>query len=149
VLTIDRFGDVLSHVETTTSSAWGRSCVHRAKFLDELSKLIPEETAEFSKCLVDIHETMTGVCLSFKDGTTASASAVICSDSTKSCGRRVLLGRSDPNANALFTDEYVYRSLTPRDIAIKTVGQEAATYGTIYCGYVAVSSPILWSRANL
>jgi salicylate hydroxylase len=134
MLTMSRFGDVISHVETTTSSAWGRSCVHRAKFLGELIKLIPEETAEFSKCLVDIHETTTGVRLSFKDGTTASSSAVICSDGIKSCGRRLLLGWSEPNANAVFTGEYVYRSLIPRDIAIKTVGKEAATNGTIYCG---------------
>jgi salicylate hydroxylase len=135
MLTIDRFGDVISHVETTTSSAWGRSCVHRAKFLDELSKLIPEETAEFSKCLVDIHETTTGICLSLEDGTTASASAVICSDGIRSCGRRLLLGWSDPNANAVFMGEYVYRSLIPRDIAIRTVGKETSTNGTIYCGY--------------
>jgi salicylate hydroxylase len=84
---------------------------------------------------VDIHETTTGICLSFEDGTTASAAAVICSDGIRSGGRRLLLGWSDPNANAVFTGEYVYHSLIPIAIAIKTVGKETATNGTIYCGY--------------
>jgi salicylate hydroxylase len=135
MLITGRFGDVLAHVETTRGSDWGRSCVHRAKFLDELIKLVPEGTIEFSRCLKDIQHMPNGVELLFEDGTKACASAVICADGIKSCGRRILLGESDPNVRAVFTGGYVYRSLIPREVAVKTVAGEAAVNGTIYCGY--------------
>jgi salicylate hydroxylase len=97
-------------------------------------ELVPESTVEFQKCLHDINQTSNGVHLSFTDGSTACASAVICCDGIKSRGRKILLGENDPRVNAVFADEYAYRTLVPREIAIGILREEAALNGTIYCG---------------
>lgn len=53
--------------------------VHRAAFLDEMVKLLPDDIAKFGKRLENLtdHGPSKGVTLSFADGTTAHHSAVV------------------------------------------------------------------------
>lgn len=80
----DRFGDIITDVKAYSRTENGRSCVHRAKYLDELIQLIPDGVAEFNKSMTDMQENADGVAISFKDGTTTHASAVIACDGIKS-----------------------------------------------------------------
>lgn len=55
--------------------------VHRAHFLDELIKLVPEGVAKFGKRVVDVEQLADGkVNLKFKDGTEATHTCVVGSD---------------------------------------------------------------------
>jgi salicylate hydroxylase len=69
--------------------------VHRAAFLDEMVKLVTNENlAHFAKRWVDLEDTEDGKKLmKFKDGTTATADAVIGCDGLKCVVRRIIAGR--------------------------------------------------------
>ncbi|KAK1908871.1 hypothetical protein P3342_006750 [Pyrenophora teres f. teres] len=70
-----------------------RGGVHRAHFLDELVKLVPEGVAQFKKKLVDVVEGENDdVVLSFADGSTAKHSVVLGCDGIKSRTRPIVLG---------------------------------------------------------
>lgn len=93
-----------------------RACVHRAKFLDELIKLIPPSTTLFNKSLTGItSDTATGtLTLNFADGTTATASAVIACDGIKSVARQqyVLADVKDKTVlQPRFANEFAYRGM--------------------------------------
>ena len=60
------------------------SSVHRARFLKELVRLMPEEAARFSKILVEIEDKGEEVLLSFSDGTEARYDAAVGCDGIKS-----------------------------------------------------------------
>ncbi|KAL5363692.1 hypothetical protein BJX96DRAFT_178291 [Aspergillus floccosus] len=129
----EKDGEVLSKVENET----GQQTVHRAKFLDELVKLIPREVAQFGKRLVHIHkDPVSGSVqykLFFEDGTTASADCVIGADGIHSSVRKHLLGESHPAANPVFTGTVVYRGLVPMDVARDAIG-EFADNSYMWCG---------------
>ncbi|KAL9084200.1 MAG: hypothetical protein Q9165_008186 [Trypethelium subeluteriae] len=112
-----------------------RSCVHRAAFLDELVKLIPDGMCSFQKTLEDITEQSSSdpVTLHFSDGTTARADIVIGCDGVKSRTRTLLFGAE--KAAPQFTNQYVYRSLVPMNLAVKAMGPLFAQNGHIHCGY--------------
>ncbi|KAI9710958.1 MAG: hypothetical protein M1820_002395 [Bogoriella megaspora] len=112
-----------------------RSCVHRAAFLDELVKLIPDGMCTFNKTLVGISDKPSEgpVILTFADGTTADADIVVACDGIKSRARIEIFG-SEKGASS-FTGQYAYRSLIPMQHAIDTLGAELAQNGQIYCGY--------------
>lgn len=94
----------------------GQSTVHRAKFLDEFVALVPKEICHFGKRLEQIEEDETsGVKLHFKDGTTATADAVIGADGVHSIIRTHLLGIDHPATNALFTNSVAYRGNVKQD----------------------------------
>ena len=91
-------------------SETGQSSVHRAKFLDEFVKLIPEGVSHFGKRLVRIEEIEAGgVVLHFKDGTTATADCVIGADGVHSVARKHILGENDRASNAVFAGSVAYR----------------------------------------
>jgi hypothetical protein len=55
---VARFGEIISsfncyHYDKTEK---GRSCVHRAKFLDEMIQLAQDGIAEFNKRMVDMRQ---------------------------------------------------------------------------------------------
>ncbi|MCJ1424501.1 hypothetical protein MMC29_002389 [Sticta canariensis] len=68
------------------------SSVHRARFLKELVRLMPEGAASFSKRLVGIEDKGEEVLLNFSDGTEARHDAVVGCDGIKSQVRKLLLG---------------------------------------------------------
>jgi len=137
-----KYPEIIQRVDFPVSNRddRARSCVHRARFLDELVKLVPPETVTFKKALVDIKETDGGVTLNFADGTTATASAAIGCDGIKSTARKCVLGYQDPAASAVFAGEYAYRSVVPRDVARSVLGPEQAGNMNIYLGYNACFS---------
>jgi salicylate hydroxylase len=115
----------------------GQGTVHRAHFLDEMVKLVPESVSRFGKRLVDIStaEDSGDVVLHFADGTTAQHSAVIGCDGIKSRTREIVLGKKDPAAHAVFTGKYAYRGLIPMDEAAELLGDELARNSQLYLGY--------------
>ncbi|KAL0264700.1 hypothetical protein SLS55_000651 [Diplodia seriata] len=111
-----------------------RCCVHRAKFLEEIIKLVPAGTASFSKSLTKIDEPTVGgggVRLHFSDGTSATASAVIGCDGIKSKARLFVHG---PEAQPMYTGDYAYRAMVPSDAFEKTMGRELTLNGQMYVG---------------
>ncbi|KAF2177867.1 FAD/NAD(P)-binding domain-containing protein [Zopfia rhizophila CBS 207.26] len=131
-----KVGETIFEMPYTTT--WSRGGVHRAHFLDELVKLIPDSVPKFGKRLVDISEATDGsgdVVLYFADGTTAQHSAVIGCDGIKSRTRELVLGKDDPAARAVFSGKYAYRGLIPMDQAVELLGDEEARNSQIFFGY--------------
>ena len=133
---VDRFGDIISSVNCYNydKTEKGRSCVHRARFLDEMIQLVPDGIAEFNKRMTDMKQDAEGVRISFDDGTTAYASAVVACDGIKSLARKIVLGADSLDVAPVFAGEYAYRNLFPRAEADQILGKERAGNGSIYCG---------------
>ncbi|KAK0631395.1 hypothetical protein B0T14DRAFT_419931 [Immersiella caudata] len=118
-----------------------RSAVHRAKFLDEMVRFIPEGTVSFNKSLVKIedipsdsssaHTETSGVKLTFSDGTSTIHTAVIGCDGVRSATRKYVHGSK---AVPTFSGECAYRALVPSDIMISTMGFERAMNGQCVIG---------------
>jgi salicylate hydroxylase len=120
---------------STYAPGTGQNSVHRAHFLDELVKLIPEGNVSFGKKVEKMEQIEDGVKMIFHDGTTATASAVVGCDGIKSNVRPILLGKRDPAARAVFTGKYAYRGLIPMVRAVDLLGDELARNSQMYCGY--------------
>ncbi|KAI1134100.1 mannitol 1-phosphate dehydrogenase [Hypoxylon sp. FL0543] len=128
-----KVGDPVFEIHYTDDSLAGG--VHRAHFLDELLRLIPEGTSKLGKRLVDITNATDGsqdVVLHFADGTTAQHSAVVGCDGIKSKSRDILVGE---DYKAVFSGKYAYRGLIPMDKAIEKLGEEIAQNPQMYMGY--------------
>ena len=102
------------------------SSVHRARFLNELVKLMPERAASFSKRLVGIEDKGEEVLLRFSDGTEARHHAGVGCDGIKSQVRKLLLGEGDRTSEAVFSGKYCYRGLVPAHKAIEILGEDLA-----------------------
>ncbi|EXJ88728.1 salicylate hydroxylase [Capronia coronata CBS 617.96] len=119
----------------TISNSLGQNGVHRARFLDEIVKLVPKEIARFGKKLKDIKEGPNGkLVMSFEDGTTAEADAVVGCDGIKSRVRQVIVGPDHPSAHPVYTHKYAYRGLVPMDKAIGAIGEELALNSCMHMG---------------
>ena len=102
----------------------GISMIHRAHFLDELIKLVPQQKASFNKRVVDYYDKGSeGVQIHFQDGTQVDAAIAIGCDGIKSHMRRSLLGKQ---SDATFTGKYTYRGLLPMSKAISLLGETRA-----------------------
>ena len=111
--------------------------MHRAHFLDELVKLVPEGVAQFKRRVLEITEADDGsgdAVLHFTDGSTAQHSAVIGADGIKSCVRSLVLGDSEA-AKAVFSGKYAYRGLLPMAEAVDILGDETPRTPQMYMGY--------------
>jgi len=119
----------------------GFSSVHRARFLDELVALLPEEMrrkdVSFGHKIVGVDdgEGGKGVILKFANGKTATADAVIGCDGIKSEIRKTVLGKDWPEANAVFTSKYAYRGLIPMSKAVAVLGDKLAQNSNHHLGY--------------
>ncbi|KAH8805393.1 hypothetical protein F5884DRAFT_445969 [Xylogone sp. PMI_703] len=109
---------------------------HRAHFLEELLKLIPEGVAHFNKHLETIIDSQDNspLTLKFHDGTSSTADVVIGCDGIKSCVRRLLFGEDAPQSYPSYTHVYAYRGLVEMDKAIDAIGEDIATSRTMYMG---------------
>ncbi|KAK1983792.1 mannitol 1-phosphate dehydrogenase [Colletotrichum cereale] len=112
----------------------GQTGIHRAQFLDELVKLLPDGVTKFGKRAVDYEDDGTRVLLKFQDGTTATHDAVIACDGIKSKLRRVMLGDDHPASRAVFSGKYAYRGLIPMEEAVEVLGDELAKNSQMYFG---------------
>ncbi|KAJ0426555.1 hypothetical protein BJY00DRAFT_91792 [Aspergillus carlsbadensis] len=119
----------------TITNSLGQTGVHRAHFLDELVKLIPEGVAQFQKRLEGIEERSSDgkLVLKFADGTMGEADVIIGCDGIKSRVRQILVG-DHPSAIPSFTYKYAYRGLVPMDKAIEAIGEELASNSCMHMG---------------
>ena len=109
--------------------------VHRAHFLDELVTGVPAGCAHFNKRLQALEEKEgSGVVLHFKDGTTATADAVIGADGIHSVTREYILGERDMSAHAVFAGSVAYRALVSMDKAVEKLGAQYAQNSMLLCG---------------
>lgn len=125
----------VADVKTGRVDEVGQKSVHRAHFLDELVKLIPDEVPEFGKRLRDVSERGNKIILTFEDGTSAEADAVIGCDGIKSRTREILLGKDHQAAHAVFSGKYAYRGLIPMKVAVGALGDELAVNSQMYTGH--------------
>lgn len=112
------------------------STAHRAHFIDELGRLVPEHLAEFGKRLYDVtrDDARGRTIMKFADGTTAEADAVIGCDGIRSVCRNLVLGKDNPLAQPVFTGKYAYRGLIPMDKAVAAIGAEKAQNRYMFLG---------------
>ncbi|VUC32117.1 unnamed protein product [Clonostachys rosea] len=111
------------------SNSLGQRGVHRAEFLDQLVKLIPQHVARFNKVLTSITTAASGkLVMAFGDGTTAEADAIIGCDGIKSRVRQELF----PTCKPSYSHKYAYRGLIPMKQAIDAVGNENAQNACMY-----------------
>lgn len=121
--------------------------VHRARFLEEMVRLLPageeERFVSFKKRCVDIVDASKeenrgrkGVKILFADGTSVIADAAIGCDGVKSRTRQILLSKigDEENIRPRFTGKYAYRGLIPMEQAIEALGEVSRT-SQIICGY--------------
>lgn len=127
--------EVDTFVATVKCGKMGQNSVHRAHFLDELVKLIPDGVAQFGKRMTNITQDGERAVLHFEDGTSAEADTVIACDGIKSRARQILLGVDHPAAKAVFTGKYAYRGLIPMNEAVNALGDELARNPQMYMGY--------------
>ncbi|KAF4981771.1 hypothetical protein FZEAL_2493 [Fusarium zealandicum] len=113
----------------------GQNGVHRAHFLDELTKLLPSDRIQFGKQIEDAKEDANGkVVIKFTDGTSASTDALIGCDGIRSRVRQLLVGADHPSAMPTYSHKYAYRGLVPMDKAIEAVGEERARNACMHMG---------------
>ncbi|KAL1953766.1 hypothetical protein VTO42DRAFT_2297 [Malbranchea cinnamomea] len=130
-------GGLAGHQEAAFSicNSLGQNGVHRAHFLDELVKLIPNNLARFGKRLESITESSNGkMAMHFVDGTTAEADAVIGCDGIKSRVRQIVVGAAHPSAQPSYSHKYAYRGLIPMQKAVEAIGEERAQNSCMYMG---------------
>lgn len=113
----------------TLQNAQGQNAAHRARFLDEMVKYLPEGFAHFKKHLDQIEEDNPDgkLRLKFHDGTTAEADAVVGCDGIKSRTREIIVGDNHPAAKCVYTHKYAYRGMIPMKDAVDALGEERAT----------------------
>jgi salicylate hydroxylase len=126
-----------SHIIGPKVSAAEQNCTaHRAHFVDELIKLVPDGIAQFGKRLTDISrdEGRWKTIMTFADGSTAEADAVIGCDGIRSVCRNFVLGKDNPLAQPVFTGKHAYRGLIPMDKAVAAIGTEKAQNRFMFLG---------------
>jgi salicylate hydroxylase len=110
-----------------------RSCIHRARLLEELVALLPSDMTTFSKSFESAQDLPDGtVELRFTDGTTALASALIGCDGIKSKVRNLILSTE---IQPVYARERAYRAVVPKAAAVAALGADRALNGHLYCGY--------------
>ena len=125
----DKEGETIHEQKNAT----GMQSLHRAHFLEELVKAVPQQRAHFNKRL-DTIEDKPGkkVILYFRDGTAASTDAVVGADGIHSHVRQYLIGKEA--AQPVYTGCVAYRGLVPMDAAIEKMGAEYAQNTMNICG---------------
>jgi salicylate hydroxylase len=140
-------GETLSPADSTYS----QSTVHRAKFLDALVELVPPERAHFGKRLVSVEDMgkadeWNGLVLTFKDGTTVIADAVIGADGIHSHARDHVL-EDEPDKEKYrprYSGATAYRNLIPMERVIQTIGKNISQFNSLFIldGAMVLSYPV-------
>jgi 2-polyprenyl-6-methoxyphenol hydroxylase-like FAD-dependent oxidoreductase len=71
-------------------------CMHRADLHEALCSAVPPEAIHLGKKLVGLDQNSGGVTMSFADGTTATADAVVGADGVHSLVREIIIGPDTP-----------------------------------------------------
>ncbi|KAI1331163.1 salicylate 1-monooxygenase sala [Xylariaceae sp. FL0255] len=120
----------------TLFNSQGANSTHRADFMDAMAKLIPDGIAHFRKRLEKIEEDQVTKRqrMTFTDGTTAEADAVIGCDGIKSKTRALMFGEDHPSAKARYSNMYCYRAVMPMERAVNAFGKEKAQNAYMWLG---------------
>lgn len=108
------------------SSTYTRTAAHRKTLLDIMTGFIPADTVRFKKRVTRVSQFNCHVELTFADGETARASAVIACDGIKGFTRRYVLRTEHPDkVLPKYGKQYAYRATVPIDHARMVVGHLA------------------------
>lgn len=111
------------------ASSYDRTSAHRVDLLNILTSMIPPETVRFNKRVKTIVQGSNPgdkVSITFEDGETVTADAVIGSDGAKGPTRGFVLGDRWPEeVKATYSGKYVYRSIIPTADALQILGHHA------------------------
>ncbi|KUJ22260.1 FAD/NAD(P)-binding domain-containing protein [Mollisia scopiformis] len=127
-------GEEMLRVAQVVAGDIGQSSVHRARFLDVLVDLVPDGVAKFGKRVEKVDKKGKKMILTFHNGSTAEADAVIGCDGVKSRTRQILLGEDHRTTDPTFTGKYAYRGLIPMEKAVGAIGEELARNSQMYMG---------------
>lgn len=110
---------------------------HRARFMDELVKLLPDGITRFGKRLENITEDPGSgkLRIKFRDGSVAEADAVLGCDGIKSRTRALMIGEDQPGAKCSYSYKYAYRGLIPMQDAIEALGAEKAENSVMWVSW--------------
>lgn len=93
-------------------------CMHRADLHEALTDVVPREIIHLNKKLVGLEQNGGPVTLSFADGTTAKADAVIGADGVHSLVRDIIIGPDKPLHRGRIAYRSVFKSnLMPKEIS--------------------------------
>ncbi|KAF1947993.1 mannitol 1-phosphate dehydrogenase [Clathrospora elynae] len=110
-----------------------RGGIHRARLLDEMVALLPDDIISFGKSFDGVEELGNDMLkLCFTDGTTALASALIGCDGVRSKVRAAVCGA---HIQATYARECAFRAMVPGDEATKALGDDLTLNSQLYCGY--------------
>ncbi|KAH9828882.1 FAD/NAD(P)-binding domain-containing protein [Teratosphaeria destructans] len=124
-------------------SPGGFSSVHRARFLESMVALLPDEVRQhcvsFDHRLVSVEDEArsdaTGINLVFANGERASFDAVIGCDGIRSNLRKIVLADKPGLSEPVFSGKYAYRGLIPMDNATTALGDRLAHSANHHVGY--------------
>jgi 6-hydroxynicotinate 3-monooxygenase len=85
---------------------------HRGDLHAALASVVPDECIRLNHKVTSLDETANGVRLTFENGTSATADAVIGADGVHSLIKTMLFGKSEPN----FTGRIAYRTTFPASL---------------------------------
>lgn len=103
-----------------------RSSAHRKDLLEIMESFIPEGTVKFSKRAHSVVEDAEGVSITFADGQTVKADALIGCDGVKGITRKLVLGDIAPEqVPPTYSGMYIYRGIIPMDKAKEILGFHA------------------------
>lgn len=118
-----------------------RSCIHRARLLDELVALLPAGITTFGKQFETARKLADGSLeLQFADGTTALASAIVGCDGIRSRVRDLVVPQIQPR----YVGQCAYRAVVSKADVEAALGADLAFNGHAYAGYdtYIISYPI-------
>ncbi|KAF7197304.1 6-methylsalicylic acid decarboxylase atA [Pseudocercospora fuligena] len=108
------------------ASYFTRSSAHRKDLLNIMKSLIPEEIVKFGKRAMEIIQTDNKATVSFEDGETISADALVGCDGIKGMTRSAVLQNVAPEeVPAKYCNMYIYRGIVPMEDAKKILGKHA------------------------
>ena len=141
----DKTGEMLMDLKAPPS---GQTTVRRADFLAAMVDLLPRGVRHFGKRLERLEETATQIKLSFKDGTSAVADAVIGCDGIKSKVKEFLLPEEHERTKPQYSGMYCYRAALDMETMVQAVGDDRARVSTMYIGEgaYAISYPIMRAK---
>lgn len=125
--------DMIAKIQTFDSNLTGLSSVHRARFMEELVKLVPDGVANFNKRFVGMKRLESGeIEVSFADESTATADAIIGCDGIRSRVRQALLNRRSAEDDLSFSGTVAYRAIIPMEKAKEALGEGFAVNAQMF-----------------
>ena len=112
-----------------------KSGVHRAELMALMASLVPSENFRLGKRAVDVQQMDEQVRITFADGDSAVADAVVGCDGGKGVTRVAVLGDRYPGlVKARYAGRYAYRTVVPMEIAREIMGSGYVEDGKMFMG---------------